>query len=180
MSKNNPQSSFLLLINGNRVSTSQRCLFNNISKAEFFLRYSLPRIIFFNLILLEFFFPMGSTIIPQIEINFKAITIEMLQLIDKETHFSVRDQKSKDLIGELQHIEIRQQSTNCRLKKKSHRVKSRWCLQRPKEAIRKNSFCENSFEKLTGSQILFQISSCSLNPDWRSRGGMKVDERRGA
>jgi hypothetical protein len=89
------------MINGNQVATSQWWLFNNISKAELFLQYSLSRIILFHLILMIFFFPMGATIIPQIKENFKVITFEMLQLIDEETHFSTGNRKPKDLIGEL-------------------------------------------------------------------------------
>jgi hypothetical protein len=49
---------------------------------------------------------LDTSIIPQVEEDLKVLALEVLQLVNEETHLPARHRKPKDPIRQLQHIEI--------------------------------------------------------------------------
>jgi hypothetical protein len=80
----------------------------------------LPGINLLKLKSLKLFLPIGATIVPKMKINHKAITLEIIQVVDEQTNILAGNREPKDLIGDEDNIKIRSRATQGRLKERTN------------------------------------------------------------
>jgi hypothetical protein len=103
-----------LLLEGkrNRVGSCKWGLSDRISITDFLARYHLSGIVFFLFKIFQLFLPIWTAVVPQVEIDWEAITLERSQLINKKTNLTARNREPENHACNLKNIEIRGWSTN--------------------------------------------------------------------